>query len=135
MQLATEYAQPPTFHLVIQNMPYISGETVTTSGQKVKETQVSKYIRHPLSQTANYAIIQLENSPKKTIAMYPGLYSRARVRLNGSTESGVNSSLDSSCFFLQVVLKIIKKPSDQISPIETTSSPEWQRSGQRQIPR
>ena len=46
------------------NMPYISGETVTTSGQK-EETQVSKYIRHPLSQTANYAIIQLENSPKK----------------------------------------------------------------------
>ena len=29
------------------------------------ETQVSKYIYHPLSQTANYAIIQLENSPKK----------------------------------------------------------------------
>ena len=64
MQLATEYAQSPTCHLVIQNMPYISGETVTTSGQK-EETQVSKYIRHPLSQTANYAIIQLENSPKK----------------------------------------------------------------------
>ena len=135
MQLATEYAQPPTFHLVIQTMPYISGETATTSGQKEMGTRVSKYIHHPLSQTANYAIIQLENSPKKTIVMYPGLYSRARVRLNGSTESGVNSGLDSSCFFLQVVLKIIKKQSDQISPIETSSSPEWQRSRQRQIPR
>lgn len=90
-------------------MPYISGETATTSGQKEMGTRVSKYIHHPLSQTANYAIIQLENSPKKTIVMYPGLYSRARVRLNGSTESGVNSGLDSSCFFLQVVLKIIKK--------------------------